>query len=48
MAYIEFENVDAVEKRIVAIEKEHNIAHFNWKKIRHKITAHLVGGQVDE
>jgi hypothetical protein len=37
MAYIEFENVAAVEKGIVEIEKKHNLRRFKWTDLPWKL-----------
>ena len=39
MAYIGFENVEAIEKAIIAIEKKHNISHFKWTDLPWKLRA---------
>ena len=39
MAYIEFENVEVIEKAIIAIEQKHNISHFKWTDLPWKLRA---------
>lgn len=44
MAYVEFENVEMVEKEIIEIEKKHKISHFKWTDLPWKLREAFIIG----